>query len=225
MLSSLFESFDNIIVLDTETTGFDPVKEEIIELAMFIVSRDGAVKEYDKFIELSPGRSIPEKIVELTGITDDMLLHEGYDKESVCLELAEALSLPRPLVVAYNAQFDMNFIFHFLRRFGKAEVLRNIKMLDALTVYKDRRPYPHKLCNAIEQYRLDAQNTHRAIDDTKATFELLRAMDEELGDLPRYINLFGYNPKFGVSGRRIGSVTYRPQGYQSNGKLYDTPLF
>lgn len=221
MLSSLFDSFDNIIVLDTETTGFDPVKEEIIELAVFTVSRDGSVKEYDKFIKLSPGRSIPEKIVELTGITDDMLLHEGYDKESVCLELAQTLSLPRPLVVAYNAQFDMNFIFHFLRRFGKADVLRNIKMLDALTVYKDRRPYPHKLCNAIEQYGVDAVNSHRAIDDTKATFEVLRAMEKECADLHKYINLFGYNPKFGVSGRKIGSVTYLPQGYQSSKKLYE----
>jgi len=221
MLSSLFESFDNIIVLDTETTGFDPLKEEIIELAMLTVSRDGDVREYDKFIKLSPGRSIPPNIVELTGISDDMLLHDGYDKESVCLELARELSLPRPLVVAYNAQFDMNFIYRFLQRSGKAEVLKNIKMLDALTVYKDRRPYPHKLCNAIEQYGLNAQNTHRAIDDTKATFELLRAMDKECSDLTKYINLFGYNPKFGVSGRRIGSVTYRPQGYQNTGKLYE----
>jgi len=220
MLDTLFEQFDNIIVLDTETTGFDPVKEEIIELAMLHVSKDGKVTEYDKFIKLSPGRKIPDKIVELTGITDDMLINDGYDKAGVCSELAAALALSRPLVVAYNAQFDMNFLYQFLRSFGKAEVLKNIKMLDALTVYKDRRPFPHKLCNAVEQYNLKTQNTHRAIDDTKATFELLCAMDEEFSDLHMYINLFGYNAKFGVSGKRIGSVRYLAQGYHNVDKLY-----
>ena len=220
MLESLFERFDNIIVLDTETTGFSPRREEIIELAMLRVSRGGETQEYDNFIRLSPGRSIPPKIVELTGITDAMLEGEGVSKEEACADLAEMLSLERPLVVAYNAQFDLGFLSYFLHGFGKAGVLKNVHMLDALTVYRDRRPFPHKLCNAVEAYSLVSQNTHRAIDDTKATYELLCAMDEEEPDLHRYINLFGYSEKYGVSGQRISSVTYRPQGYENKTKLY-----
>ncbi|MDY4486838.1 MAG: 3'-5' exonuclease [Candidatus Limivicinus sp.] len=220
MLESLFERFDNIIVLDTETTGFSPRREEIIELAMLRVSRGGETQEYDNFIRLSPGRSIPPKIVELTGITDAMLEGEGVSKEEACADLAEMLSLERPLVVAYNAQFDLGFLYYFLHGFGKAGVLKNVHMLDALTVYRDRRPFPHKLCNAVEAYSLVSQNTHRAIDDTKATYELLCAMDAEEPDLHRYINLFGYSEKYGVSGQRISSVTYRPQGYENKTKLY-----
>lgn len=220
MLESLFERFDNIIVLDTETTGFSPRREEIIELAMLRVSRGGETQEYDNFIRLSPGRSIPPKIVELTGITDAMLENEGVGKEEACADLAEMLSLERPLVVAYNAQFDLGFLYYFLHGFGKAGVLKNVHMLDALTVYRDRRPFPHKLCNAVEAYSLVSQNTHRAIDDTKATYELLCAMDAEEPDLHRYINLFGYSEKYGVSGQRISSVTYRPQGYENKTKLY-----
>ena len=64
-------------------------------------------------------------------------------------------------------------------------------MLDAMTVYKDRREYPHKLKNAIEAYGLSGENTHRAVDDAAATVELLWAMAEECDDLHRYINLFG----------------------------------
>ena len=220
MLESLFERFDNIIVLDTETTGFSPRREEIIELAMLRVSRGGETQEYDNFIRLSPGRSIPPKIVELTGITDAMLENEGVSKEEACADLAEMLSLERPLVVAYNAQFDLGFLYYFLNGFGKAGVLKNVHMLDALTVYRNRRPFPHKLCNAVEAYSLVSQNTHRAIDDTKATYELLCAMDAEEPDLHRYINLFGYSEKYGVSGQRISSVTYRPQGYENKTKLY-----
>ena len=221
MLDSLFENFDHIVVLDTETTGLDFARDEIIELAVLTVSRDGSVKEYDRFIKLPEGERIPPQIVELTGITDLMLETEGMDKSLVCRDLAEALSLSRPLVVAYNAQFDLNFLYYFLKSAGRASVLRNIKMLDALTVYKDRRPFPHKLANAVEQYGLISQNTHRAIDDTKATFELLCAMTEEKDDLARYINLFGYNPKYGPSGRKIGSVNYRPQSYHNTQPLYE----
>lgn len=223
MLESLFDRFDNIIVLDTETTGFSPRTEEIIELAMLHVSPGGLTREYDQFIRLSPGRSIPQKIVELTGITDSMLENEGVSKAEACADLAEMLSLPRPLVVAYNAQFDLGFLYYFLKSFGKAAVLKNVQMLDALTVYRDRRPFPHKLCDAVAAYSLVSQNTHRAIDDTKATYELLCAMDEEEQDLHRYINLFGYNAKYGVSGQRISSVSYRPQGYENKIKLYMQP--
>lgn len=220
MLESLFDRFDNIIVLDTETTGFSPRREEIIELAMLRISRGGETQEYDNFIRLSSGRSIPPKIVELTGITDAMLENEGVGKEEACADLADMLSLDRPLLVAYNAQFDLGFLYYFLNGFGKAGVLKNVQMLDALTVYRDRRPFPHKLCNAVEAYSLVSQNTHRAIDDTKATYELLCAMDAEEPDLHRYINLFGYREKYGVSGQRISSVTYRPQGYENKTKLY-----
>lgn len=223
MLDSLFDSFDNIIVLDTETTGLSSRQDEIIELAMFRVSRSGETQEYDKFIRLSPGRSIPPKIVELTGITDDMLENEGVSKDEVSRDLADMLSCERPLLVAYNAQFDLGFLYYFLAAFGRAGALKNVRLLDAMTVYKDRRPFPHKLCNAIEAYALDAQNTHRAIDDTKATYELLLAMDREENDLHRYINLFGYNMKYGISGQRISSVTYRPQGYENKIKLYLQP--
>lgn len=223
MLETLFDRFDNIIVLDTETTGFSPRREEIIELAMLRVSRTGETREFDKFIRLSPGRSIPPKIVELTGITGAMLENEGVSKEEACTALADMLSLERPLLVAYNAQFDLSFLYYFLNGFGKAGVLKNVRMLDALTVYRDRRPFPHKLCDAVAAYSLVSQNTHRAIDDTKATYELLCAMDAEEPDLHRYINLFGYNAKYGVSGQRISSVSYRPQGYENKTKLYMQP--
>ena len=223
MLNSLFERFDNIIVLDTETTGFSPRQEEIIELAMLRVSRSGETEEYDSFIRLSPGRRIPPKIVELTGITDAMLEAEGVEKAAACDGLIRMLSLERPLLAAYNAQFDLGFLYYFLKDFGKAQVLKNVRLLDAMTVYKDRRPFPHKLCDAVAAYSLVSQNTHRAIDDTKATYELLCAMDEEESDLHRYINLFGYNAKYGVSGQRISSVIYRPQSYENKVKLYLQP--
>ena len=220
MLEKLFARFDNIIILDTETTGLNHKSDEIIELAMLRVTPEGCVKEYDEFIKLSPGRVLAPEITQLTGITPEMLEIQGISKASAAEALAEMMSLSKPLIVAYNTQFDIGFLYYLLLSNGRDEVLKNIKLFDAMTVYKDRRPFPHKLCNAIEAYCLDAQNSHRAIDDTLATYELLKAMDAECDDLDCYINLFGYNPKYGVSGQRVSSVTYLPQGYHNTEKLY-----
>ena len=129
----------------------------------------------------------------------------------------------RPLVVAYNAQFDLNFLYGLLRPWGLAEALKRPRFLDALTVYRDRRDYPHKLENAISAYGLEdrAVNSHRAIDDARAAALLLEAMAAERDDLEQYIDLFGSHPKYGVSGRKISSVTYRPQPYDRRKPLYE----
>ena len=221
MLETLFERLDSLLVLDTETTGFAPRRDEVIELAMLRLSPDGGEESYDEFIRLSPGRELPARITELTGITEDML-RLGVSKASAARALADMLGKgERTLVCAYNAQFDLVFLYYLLDAYGLAGALRAVKFLDAMTVYRDRRPYPHRLADAVEAYSLSTQNTHRAIDDTRATCELLCAMEAEESDLCRYVNLFGYNPKYGPPRPRIRSVSYRPQGFDALGKLYE----
>ena len=225
MLDSLFQKFDNLIVLDTETTGIDHAKEEIIELAAVrLVQRNGRLEyadEFDDLIRLSEGKHLSDEIVKLTGITEQMLASQGVSKEESCGRLMAMLNVSRPLVIAYNAHFDLCFLYYFLRRYGDVSVLKQVKMLDALSIYKDRRPYPHKLANAVDAYSLKTQTTHRAVDDAKATVELLCAMQQEEDDLDQYINLFGYNPKYGEPKPKIGSVHYVPQPYNSLHKLYE----
>ena len=216
----------SLLVLDTETSGLSFSGDEIIEFAASkLVWRDGAwttVAEADEFIRTTNDRKLPPKITELTGITDEMLLEDGISKQAICSLLAQLLT-PETMIVAYNAQFDLLFLYHLLDRHGDARLLKDKPKLDLLTVYRDRRPYPHRLCNAIEAYGLQdrVQNSHRAIDDVRATVEVLRAMDAERGDLERYINLFGYSPKYGISGPRISSVRYLPQGYDPVAPLYE----
>ena len=223
-MERLWKQFDRIVVFDTETTGIEFGRDRIIELGAVSLERGEETGCMDLLIRLPEGQRLPPFITELTGITDEQLLHEGVEQadavEAFCCLLEGA---ERPLLVAYNAQFDLNFLYHFLRPYGKADVLRAPRFLDALTVYKDRRDYPHKLCNAIEAYHLEdsAVNSHRAVDDARATVLLLEAMETEKDDLERYIDLFGTHPKYGMSGRKISSVTYRPQPYQRAQPLYE----
>ena len=226
MLSSLFENHDCLLILDTETSGLCFRDDQIIELAAVKLTKNGGeivvADRMDEFIRLPDGQLLDPKIVELTHITDAMLASQGLAEGEALGRFVKMFAGERALVIAYNAHFDLSFLYYSLARHGLAAALRGIDMLDALTVYKDRREYPHKLENDIEQYQLQDKvvNSHRAIDDTLALKEVLIAMEQELPDLHCYLNLFGYNPKFGVSGARISSVTYKPQPYRDPTKLY-----
>lgn len=222
MLSSLFEVFDNVITLDVETTGIDPKMDEIIELAAVQIEKGkGVADEFDLLVTLSQDRALSPEITQLTGISESQLINEGVSKQTVSARLEDMLSRQRTLVIAYNAQFDLCFLYYLLKQNGNPKVLQNTKFLDALTVYKDRRPYPHKLSDAVLTYKLQTKNTHRAIDDTKATIELMCAMEREQNDLLRYVNLFGYNPKYGISGQKISSIKYVQQPYNMAKRLYE----
>ena len=222
---TLFEKYDRLVLFDTETTGLQFSRDEIIEFAAVVVEqRDGKpaiVQEYDQLIALSPGGFVPPKITELTGISTQDLQEKGLPKTRVARDVCEMMQ-GNTLLLAYNAHFDLSFLYYFLLRHGDPMVLKGKDKLDLLTVYKDRRSYPHKLCNAIEAYGLSGKvvNSHRAVDDVIATVAVMEEMEKERSDLMNYVNLFGYNPKYGIDGKPIGSVTYKPQPYNPQKPLY-----
>ena len=223
-MKKLWDLFDRIVVFDTETTGIEFGTDRIIELGAVSLEAGREVDCMDLLIRLPKGQTIPPFITELTGITDVQLLAEGVEQEEAVETFCRLVEgAERPLLVAYNAQFDLNFLYHFLKPCHRMGVLQAPRFLDALTVYKDRRDYPHKLCNAIDAYGLGETvvNSHRAVDDARATVALLKAMAEERDDLECYLDLFGVHPKYGASGRKISSVTYRTQSYQRTRPLYE----
>ena len=222
----LFDRYDRLLILDTETTGLNYSRDEIIEFSAVAVEQVGGthqvVREYDQLVALSPGGFVPPKIEQLTGISTQDLREKGIPKTRVCRDIAELIA-GNTLLLAYNAHFDLSFLFYMLLRDGDPKILKGKDKLDLLTVYRDRREFPHKLCSAIEAYGLTGRvvNSHRAIDDVIATVAVMEAMEAERPDLERYINLFGYNPKYGVEGKPIGTVTYKPQGYKPGKPLYE----
>ena len=223
---SLFAKYDRLVLFDTETTGLQYSRDEIIEFAAVVVERregiPAIIQEYDELIALSPGGFVPPKIQELTGISTQDLRERGLPKTRVARDIGEMIA-GNTLLLAYNAHFDLSFLYYFLLRDGDPMILRGKDKLDLLTVYKDRHEYPHRLCSAIEVYGLTGKvvNSHRAVDDVLATVAVMEEMEKELDDLDKYINLFGYNPKYGIEGKPIGSVTYKPQPYNPVKALYE----
>lgn len=203
-----------VIYFDTETTGLNCHTCQIIELAMTTVIDGEIVDEYDEFIDID-GR-LPPNITQITGITDKML-EDGKLESEVAADLKNRLT-PGTLMIAHNAQFDLSFIYHLLKRHYPNDadnIVERLDWLDTLTVFKDRTKYPHKLCDAVEHYGIPEVNFHRAVDDTKALHEVTKAMIEERDDLEEYVNVFGYNPKYGVGGEKFSFIEYKKQYYNN----------
>ena len=200
------------IYLDTETTGLNPKKDKIIELAMVVVEDDVIIKEYDEFI--NHHEKISEEVTELTGISNEILEKEGISEVQVMWDIFD-LWKPGTVIIAHNTQFDLSFVYELLKRYTRFayNIIQKCYYIDTLTIVKDRKAYPHKLCDCCEYYNIEVDNFHRAIDDTKALYNLVEKLDEERDDLKQYANIFGFNPRYGVTGKKFNFIKYIPQAF------------
>ncbi|MFS2034665.1 3'-5' exonuclease [Polaromonas sp. CT11-55] len=99
-----------VVILDTETTGLDASRDQIMELALLRIQVDtrtglatGPVQVYDGLRD--PGMPVPKVAREITGITDEMLAGQTLDMARVG-SLLEGVDL----VIAHNAGFDRPFV-------------------------------------------------------------------------------------------------------------------
>ena len=141
MLDSLFAAYDRLMLFDTETTGLIYNRDEIIEFAAVVVEKQNGqivvTEEYDELITLSPGSFVPPEIEKLTGITNEDLRVKGIPKTRLCCDIARMVA-GNTLLLAYNAHFDLSFLYYLLLRDGDPTILKGKDKLDLLTVYKDR---------------------------------------------------------------------------------------
>lgn len=105
------------LVVDVETTGFDPARERIIEFCgvpFAFEKESGRILEVGQAVSFleDPGRPIPPDIVQLTGITDEMVAGKAIDETAVA-----ALAADAGLVIAHNAAFDRPFVDRRLSAF------------------------------------------------------------------------------------------------------------
>lgn len=166
------ESYNKFVVFDIETTGLSPINDMITEIGAIKIENGKIV---DKFSELiNPQRKIPEKIVSLTGITDDMV----KDKPTIEDILPSFEEFIRgSVLVAHNASFDVGFI---RKQFSNLNRELSNAVLDTLELSRTLFPQlkSHKLNIVAKHLSVSLKNHHRAIDDAKATAEIfLKSMD------------------------------------------------
>ena len=150
---------EELVVMDTETTGLDPVHDELIEISACIVRGNEVVAYFDTFVD--PGRAIPPAISELTGITEDDVA--GAPDPGVAVEQFAEFAGGRR-IVAHNASFDRGFIMH---RAAAGTVSK--EWLDSLVLSNIVLPRlkSHRLEDLSRAFGVHA-STHRADDDVAA---------------------------------------------------------
>lgn len=155
------------IVVDIETSGLDPSKDDIIEIAALRVDPDN-YGEFHCFILNE--RELPGEIVQLTGITDQILAEEGQDIPKALDGFVSFIGeLP---MVGYNLLFDIDFVNRHLREINK-DTIKNRK-IDLMGLVKKEMMFlkSYKLEDVLLAYGVDEPVLHRALNDARLTHVL-----------------------------------------------------
>ena len=159
------------IVIDLETTGFNCKKDKIIEIGAVFVENNIISEKLDLLI--NPGCKLPERIVALTGISDDML--------------ANAPSIEQALPEFIEKINNKILVGHNIVSFDRAMLLENCKML-GLTLecdYVDTLPLSRQILPMLPSHSLDSicsalivtnERSHRAVTDCVATYECFKKL-------------------------------------------------
>lgn len=157
---------ETYVVFDIETTGFSPIKNNIIEIGAVKVTAGEIVETYSTFV--NPKEPIPFQIEKLTGIKDEDVMEAPVITEVLPKFLEFAGD---SVLVAHNAGFDMSFILENAKRQG----------IETDFTYVDTVGISRMLLTGQAKHTLDAvaktlgvslENHHRAVDDAAATAEI-----------------------------------------------------
>lgn len=155
------------LFVDVETTGLDPARDEIIELAMvpFTYGLDGQVYAVgEAFQQLrQPSVPIPPAIVAITGIDDAMVAGQSIDPAQV-----GRFAAPASLVVAHNAAFDRKFLERYCETFNTKPWACSMSEIDWAAAGFEGTKLAYLAAGAGFFYE-----RHRAAHDCLAAIELL----------------------------------------------------
>ncbi|GIV34026.1 MAG: exonuclease [Chitinophagales bacterium] len=157
-------------VVDTETTGGNPVKDRLMEIAILLHDGEKVVEEFSTLV--NPGVPISPFIVSLTGITDEMVA-----QAPTFADIADTVKrmTEKSIFVAHNARFDYAILRREFKRLNE-----RFQRKQLCTVHLSQVLLPGKksysLGKLCREMGIPVQKRHRALGDAKATvslFELL----------------------------------------------------
>lgn len=163
---------EDYTVVDIETTGFDPMFDEIIEVAGIKYRGRNEVGRFQSLVK--PDDGIPDYITALTGITNEIVA-DAPGIEDVLPRFLEFIG--EDIVVGHNVHFDVNFIYDYAEDFELKPFSNDL--VDTLRL--SRRLYPelqsHKLSALAAHFGVEPDGEHRALADCVTTQKCLSAMD------------------------------------------------
>jgi DNA polymerase III epsilon subunit family exonuclease len=156
-----------VVVLDVETTGWEPPRDVIVEIARVTVEDGAIAAEWSSLIQ--PGRPIPEDTTRIHGITDAMVA--GAPAPSAVAGSFREACGGLPLVI-HNAAFDLPFLNAFLRGAGAPPLYGPV--IDTLGLARGLfGTGGNALAELTRRHGIPHTTAHRALADARATAELL----------------------------------------------------
>jgi DNA polymerase III subunit epsilon len=168
-------NMERIAIVDLETTGMDPLRDRITEVAVILLDDGQEVARWQTLV--NPLVGIPAQIQSITGITPAMVRGApSFD------QIAEFLveKIKGRIFVAHNARFDYGFIKQGLTRAGlsfTADVLCSVRLSRRL----EPQHASHSLDSLIERHRLHTEYRHRAMGDAELVVQLLNVLQRRHG--------------------------------------------
>ncbi len=177
-------SMSDYVVMDLEMTGLSAKYNKVIEIGALRV-RNGEITETLELL-VNPEYSIPEKVVELTGITDEMVAR-GLKEDEAMEKLIDFIG--EDVIVGQNVNFDYSFLKQWEVN-HKRKVER--KGCDTLKIARVLLPpeQPKKLENLCEYFGIERTRAHRALDDAIETMQVFEGLKKMAEGKPEREKLF-----------------------------------
>ncbi len=172
-------------IIDIETTGGTVRRDRITEIACVLHDGEKEIARFESLI--NPERQIPYNIIQITGITNEMVEHapKFYEVAKQIVEITEGA-----IFVAHNVRFDYGFIKEEFSRLGYTFTKRQL-----CTVRLSRKAFPglgsYSLGNLIKHFNIVVTQRHRAMADVEATvdvFERVLAQDADQEQITLLVN-------------------------------------
>lgn len=166
---------EDYVVIDLEMTGLNPKTDAILETGAVRI-RNGKVTETCTAL-LKPGRSLPERITELTGITVEMT-EKGRSPEEAMEEFFAFVG--EDVLVGQNVMFDYSFLKQWAvnHKFSFERTAVDTLKLARQFLPKEEKKDLENLCN---YFGIPRQNAHRALDDAMETWQVFECLKAKYG--------------------------------------------
>lgn len=167
------KSPEEFVVLDLETTGTSPEKDQVIEVGAVRTKEGAPTEKFSALLKVET--AIPQEITALTGIDATMLAREGREPSAAVAELVKFLGKSR--IVGYNVSFDLSFLRAACIRHG-IEPPAN-RSTDILTLARQKLDdvANYRMLTVAEHFALGKQQ-HRAIPDCMLAWEIYLKLKE-----------------------------------------------
>ena len=175
--SAAMQNQERYVVLDLETTGLNATTDRIIEVGA-VKDDQGTISVFNALICIDD--SLPKEIVQLTGITDEML-RQGQPLKAVLRTLVEFIG--DTTIVGYNISFDLKFLNSAFNRCGMPSL--NNQVIDLIKIVRREQLFQenYRLETTLKSYGIADKVPHRALQDAQLIFQLSKK-----------VNVFGQSP-------------------------------